>query len=231
MELPLAQDDLCVARVPLFRGLTRTEQEHVAALARPTRITRGEALYIPGADVSQLMVVHTGRLKISRVGVDGREQVVRVLEPGDFVGESAFLTGARPDHQAVALEDGSLCVFRHGDVAALVREHPSIGLHMLQELSRRLEETEARLASVVSLDVSARLADYLLGLPARRSADGLTVRLPLAKKDIASLLGTTPESLSRQLRRLAEAGLVSEHGPGLVTIADVDGLLALSGDD
>ena len=231
MELPLAQEDLCVARVPLFRSLTRTEHEQVAALARPTRVTRGEALYTAGADVSQLMVVHTGRLKISRLGSDGHEQVVRVLEPGDFVGESAFLSGARPDHQAVALEAGSMCVFRHADVAGLVRAHPSIGLRMMQELSRRLDETEVRLASVVSRDVSARLADYLLSLPARRGVDGLTVHLPLAKKDIASLLGTTPESLSRQLRRLAESGLVSEHGPGLLTISDVDALLALAGND
>lgn len=227
-QLPLVEDDLCVARVPLFRGLSRAEQERVAELARPVRTERGEAVYTAGSDVSQLMVVHTGRLKITRVSADGHEQIVRILEPGDFVGESALLTGERPDHHAVALEAGSMCVFRHADVGGLIGRHPSVGMHMLQEISARLGEVEARLASVISGDVSSRLADYLLGLPARRVPGGLTVELPLPKKDIASLLDTTPESLSRQLRRLGDSGVIEQHPRGRITLTDLDALLALS---
>ena len=193
-------DDLCVARVPIFQGLTHAEQLEVARTARPTRLSRDEVVYTPGSEVSQLLVVHTGRVKISRIHADGHEQIVRVLGPGDFIGESAFLTGARPDHLATALEAGSMCVFRHADLGRLVRSHPSIGLRMLQGVSRRLEETEARLASVISEDVTARLAGYLMSLPASHAGGGVTVTLPLAKKDVASLLDTTPESLSRQLR-------------------------------
>ena len=70
-QLPVHQDDLCVARVPLFQGLTRAEQEQVATVARPTRLGRDEIVYTAGQDVSQLMVVHTGRVKISRVTADG----------------------------------------------------------------------------------------------------------------------------------------------------------------
>lgn len=225
----LHDDDLCVAGVPLFHGLTRTQQEQVASVARPSRFERGELVYAAGSDSSQLMVVHTGRLKISRVSASGHEQVVRVLEPGDFVGESAFLTGERPDHHATALDETSLCVFRHADVGRLLDQHPSVGMQMLVTLSGRLADTERRLASVISGDVSSRLADYLLELPARRGPAGLVVTLPLAKKDIASLLDTTPESLSRQLRRLVEAGVIFESR-GVVTIADVDALLGLSGE-
>lgn len=221
-------DHLCVARVPLFQGLTRAEQEQVAQLARPTRLRRGEPIYVAGADVSQLMVVHTGRVKISRISAEGHEQIVRVLVPGDFTGESSFLTGARPDHHATALEEVSMCVFRHADVGRLVERHPSIGLRMLQGLSLRLEETEARLAAVISGDVTSRLADYLLNLPARGGEGGRTVRLPLAKKDIASLLDTTPESLSRQLRRLSDSGVIAQRPGGIVTITDIDALLGLS---
>lgn len=217
-------DDLCVARVPLFRGLSRTEQEQVAALARPQRFDGGDPVHLE----SRLMVVHTGRLKLSRTSASGHEQLVRVLEPGDFVGESGFLTGVQSEHLAVALEDTSMCVFRHADIASLIGRHPSIGLQMLQAVSLRLAETESRLASVISGDVSSRLANYLLGLPGRRSAGGLTVELPLAKKDIASLLDTTPESLSRQLRRLSDAGLISQGSRGAVTVTDLEALLELA---
>lgn len=224
-------EDLCVALVPLFQALTYDEQLDVAGVARPTQVTKGQQVYGAGSDVSQLMVVHTGRVKIGRLSPDGHEQIVRVLGPGDFVGESAFVTGGRPDHSATALEEGTMCVFRHGDLGRLVEQHPSIGLRMLQGVTRRLEETETRLASVISGDVSSRLATYLLSLPGHHAAGELEVHLPLAKKDIASLLDTTPESLSRQLRRLRESGLIVQRDGRKVVITDVDALMDLSGPD
>lgn len=220
-------DELCVARVPLFQGLTHDEQLEVAMVATPTQVRRDEQIYAPGSTSAQLMVVHTGQVKISRLSADGHEQIVRVLGPGDFVGESAFLTGARPDHFAVALQEGSMCVFRHADLGRLMQEHPSVGMRMLQTVSRRLGQTEQRLAAAVSVDVSARLADYLLGLPATHVGGRQQVRLPLAKKDIASLLDTTPESLSRQLRRLGDAGMIESRG-STVVLADVDALMELA---
>lgn len=221
-------EDLCVARVPLFHGLTRAEQEQVAELARPTRVRRDEQVYSAGSDVSQLMVVHQGSVKISRISADGHEQIVRIVGPGDFVGETAFLTGEHPDHFATAMAAGSMCVFRHEDIQQLVARYPSIGFRMLQTVGGRLAETEARLASLISGDVSSRLADYLMTLPARREPDGLVVRLPLAKKDIASLLDTTPESLSRQLRRLSDSGVISSGQGRRVVITDVDALMTLA---
>lgn len=223
-----ASEELCVARVPLFAPLSHEDQLDVASVARPVTVEKGDQIYAPGSRDAQLMVVHTGQVKISRVSVDGHEQIVRVLGPGDFVGESAFVTGARPDHFASALEDGSMCVFRHADLGRLVQEHPGVGMRMLQAVSRRLEETEQRLAAAVSGDVAARVADYLMGLPGEHVNGTVTVTLPLAKKDIASLLDTTPESLSRQLRRLTEAGVIEQPGGRTVVLADVDALLELS---
>jgi CRP/FNR family transcriptional regulator len=121
-----------------------------------------------------------------------------------------------------------MCVFRHADLDRLVRAHPSIGLKMLEAVSRRLAETENRLVSVISGDVNSRLADYLLSLPARPAGGGITVQLPLAKKDIASLLDTTPESLSRQLRRLGDSGVIVTDATRRIRINDVDALMRLS---
>lgn len=223
-----AAGDLCVSRVPLFQGLTYEQQLEVASVARPTHVDRAQQVYSADGDVSQLMVVHTGRIKIARTSADGHEQIIRVLGPGDFIGESAFLTGIRPDHSASALEDAQLCVFNHADLGRLIEKHASIGLRMLQGVSRRLGEAEARLAAVISADVSSRLANYLLTLPARRSGgEQIEVVLPLAKKDIASLLDTTPESLSRQLRALGDAAVIAQGRQGRITILDADALSAL----
>ena len=220
-------EDLCVARVPLFKSLSREEQLEVAQMARPAELTKGRS-FPSGPDGSQLVVVHAGRVKVTRIGPDGQEQILRVLGPGDFVGESAFLTGRFPEHVTIALEPGSACVFPHTALQQLVERHPSIAVRMLQGVSRRLEEIETRLAALISGDVTSRLAGYLLSLPARRGREGLEVELPLAKKDVASLLDTTPESLSRQLRRLHEAGVASSGDGRRVVIRDVDALVELS---
>ncbi len=199
--------DTCVSRVPIFAGLSSHDQERVTALARPLLLSEGEFAYSPGT-VAPLMVVHTGRLKISRLSADGSEQLIRVLGPGEFTGETAVLSGHVPDDHAAALDDCGLCVFHHNDLAALVREHPEIGLRMLAAISERLSDTEHRLNALTTRGVESRLAGYLLGLPHRRDHLSL-VTLPLAKKDVASLLDTTPESLSRALRSLSGKGVIS----------------------
>ena len=195
--------DTCVARVPVFAGLSAHDQQRVEALARPTRLQAGETAYSANDDVSQLLVLHTGRLKIFRLSADGSEQLIRVLGPGEFTGETSVFTGQRPDDYATALDECRLCVFRHDDLEALMRMHPEIGLRMLATVAERLSDTEHRLSSLTSRGVESRLADYLLGLPSTWRDRIATVTLPLAKKDVASLLDTTPESFSRALKSLA----------------------------
>ncbi|TDC61746.1 Crp/Fnr family transcriptional regulator [Actinomadura sp. GC306] len=220
----MTHDDLCVTRVPIFQGLTRRELVDVAALARPVAAGKGETVYAPGQPVSRLLVVHSGRLKISSLAPGGQEQILRTAAEGDVVGERTFLTGHRPDHFAVALEDSRMCVFDHDDLGGLLRDHPDIGLRMLRTLSDRLASVERLLAAVTSSDVTARVAAYLLDLPAAVRDGTPEVRLPMAKKDVAAYLGTTPESLSRSLAGLAADGAIELRGRRGVGILDVGAL-------
>ncbi|WP_372594931.1 Crp/Fnr family transcriptional regulator [Actinotalea sp.] len=209
--------DTCVSQVPVFAGLSARDQERVAALAHPTRLRGGEPA--TGADdPARLLVVHTGRLRISRFSPDGSEQLIRVLGPGEFSGETAVFSGRRTDDHATAVDECSLCVFRHDDLATLVREHPGIGLRMLATVTERLAETEHRLNALTSRGVESRLAEYLIGLPSTWQGPVATVTLPLAKKDVAALLDTTPESLSRALRSLAGQGVITTGAGRSVSI-------------
>jgi CRP/FNR family transcriptional regulator len=217
----------------MFASLTGAQQAVVAGYARATRLGRGEQLYGPGDRVGRLFVVHTGRVKVLRVASNGGEALVRVAGPGDVVGELAFVTGERPDHRVVAMGEVSMCVFDHRDLAAILAAYPGVVMQMLQAVAHRLEAGEARLAAMSSIDVTGRLAEYLLGLPiavdSLGARDGRTrVRLPMAKKDLAAYLGTTPESVSRALRRMTDSGMITAgRGPVLV-INDPDALESLA---
>ncbi|MDJ1372324.1 Crp/Fnr family transcriptional regulator [Gulosibacter molinativorax] len=225
-----AREDLCVSRVPIFKNLSYEDQLKVASVANQRQVSRGDTVQAAGSSDAELMVVHTGTVKVFRIDSEGREQILRIIGPGDFLGESQFLTGRRPTQFAEALDAGSMCVFRHEDLQTLVEEYPLIGLKMLQDVSQRLEQTEARLVSVTSDDVAARVAAYLLSLDSRPTNGEILVSLPIAKKDIASVLGTTPETLSRHLRRLQDQGVIENRSPREIAILDVDALIALAED-
>lgn len=223
----MADDDLCVSRVPIFAGLTRPEQERVAEFAHPMSVAKGETVMSPGQPTSRLLVVHTGQLKVAHVSADGVEQILRTPGPGDVVGERAFLTGHHPIDFVVALQDSQMCVFDHAHLAQILATHPDIGMRMLRSLSDRLTSTERLLSAVTGSDVTARIAAYLLDLPGATvglEAGAVGVQLPLAKKDIASYLGTTPETLSRRLAALADAGIIELRGRREVVIRDVTAL-------
>jgi CRP/FNR family transcriptional regulator, anaerobic regulatory protein len=220
----MPQDDLCVSRVPIFQGLTFEEQLRVAELARQVQVAKGETVHTPGQSMSRLLVMHSGQLKVSHTSANGQEQLLRTVTEGDVVGERSFLTGHRVNDLVVALEDSRMCVFDHGDLSGLLRDYPDVGLRMLRTLSDRLTSVERLLAAITSSDVSARIAAYLLDLPGSIRDGVATVWLPMAKQEVASYLGTTPETLSRRLATLSASGLIELEGRRGVTILDIDGL-------
>lgn len=216
----MAKPSLCTSRVPIFAGLSYADQIEVHHLARPRQVGRGSIVYREQEPVASLLVVNTGRLRLTKANSDGDEQLLRVLEPGDFIGEESFLTGSYPGHSATAMADTLLCEFRHADLGELLGTFPAIGGAMLGSLATQLARTEERLAAQTLEPVERRVVNYLLELPTRPHDDGLLIELPLTKKDIASYLGTTPESLSRSLRALAEAGVIQTQGARAIVVRD-----------
>ncbi|AXE40195.1 Crp/Fnr family transcriptional regulator [Acidipropionibacterium virtanenii] len=213
----------CVRLVPLFGGLSPADQDAVGALARPTALDRGQAF---GPATGRLAVVHRGQVKVSRMSAGGHERVLRLAGPGDFVGEGSFLTGEAPTYLIEATAPTRMCVFSRADLAPLIAAHPSVAMAMLRSLTQRLDDAEHRL-SLTSTSRPARIAGYLLDQPGVAGRGGYRVRLPMAKKDTASLLGMTPESFSRGLDALRSKGLIATSGPE-ITLRDVDALEELA---
>lgn len=215
-ELPIRDitdhDDNCVRGVPIFSGLTTEQQDLVATVARPQILSAGELVHGAGERTGKMFVVHTGEIKLSRTLPSGRKQLLRVARPGETLGEHAFLTGDSTLEEAEARSQTRLCVFVHDDLTKLIDQYPNIAHRMLRTLGDRLAHTEHRL-TLSSQSVDVRIADYLLQQPLIRRGQAtngiMRVQLPLSKKDIASLLGTTPESLSRALSRLRNKGFLT----------------------
>lgn len=215
----------CVRRVPIFRGLSEADQHRVAETALTRHFQATEQVYGPG-DRTGLHIVHRGQVKVYRLTEGGSEQLVRVLFPGDFLGESALLADTASDHFAVATQPSEVCSVPRDGVRRLLVERPTVAVQMLEAVSSRLGAAEEMLAAVTGQSVAERLAQQLLHLA--DEAGSLRFRLPTSKRDLASYLGTTPETLSRRLAVLQRAGIV-RSGPGrVVEILDLARLQGLT---
>lgn len=212
-ELP---GEPCVSLVPVFAGLTREQQAEVATLAHPVIVKPGEIFVRAGAPQAPLFVVHTGLMKLSHTTADGKSTTLQVIGPGEVGGETWLLTGERPESDVIAVDASRMCVFQPAALDTVARQFPSVAVAMLRALAMRLHSAERMLAARTLVTVGARLAAYLLDCPTTWGADGVAIaHLPMTKKDIATFLGTSPETLSRRLRALEREGLIQVHGMDL----------------
>ncbi len=221
----------CVAGVPIFRVLPPTGLEELGTALRHRHYDRGEAVAVAGDPVEHLLVVARGRLKLVHSTAGGREQVVRTLEPGEFLGELALFTPVRHEGDLIALEATDVCLVPRQSVQALLRRHPEMAIRLVEVLAQRLAAAEQLIADLGLRDVTQRLASELLRESARGTPglEGVRVRMPVPWAEVALRLGTTPESLSRRLRALVEEGVIRQESARTVVILSPERLLELAG--
>lgn len=220
----VAQTELeaLVARVPLFAGLAPEQISEIASRVRPRIVPKNEQLYGAGEINPNLRIIHTGAVKVYRITESGHEQVIRVLGVGDYLGEKALISPSASDHFAVTLEESEICSLGHEDMRSYLLRYPSVAFTMLETLSARLGTTEGQVTAMTGEDAATRVADYLVGLADEYHRNSFS--LPISKKDVASYLGLTPETLSRRLAGFEDNGWIHLHGTRRVDILDLEAL-------
>ena len=188
--------------LPHFDGLDDATVERLADASRLLRPESGSLIVHEGEPCRGFFAVRKGAVRVFRVAPDGRMQILHRLGPGRSFAEAAVLNMGNYPASAEAIEDGTEVV-EIGAATFLTlfdtdRRMPRV---MVASLCRWLRELVGRVEELSVLSAGARLARYLLDLPARETSAGLEIVLPTSKKEAAERLGITPETLSRQLRR------------------------------
>jgi len=187
---------------------------------------KGEIIYRPGEQSDSLYIVRSGKVRIYRLSESGKEQLVRFLNTGDFTGELALFSESVHEAYAEAVENTDICLIRRTDLQKFLLKFPSISLKILAEFSSRLEKSEKQTTRVSTEKVETRLALFLAEcLEADESS--MEFVLPMSKRDLASFLGTTPETLSRKLTDFEEAGYIKQKPHRKIEVLDLDELLLL----
>ena len=213
----------CFKNVPLFKSLSHDEMMEIASITEPRTFKKGEVIYGEGDTGGKLYILHTGGVKISRLSADGKEQFIRAIGPGEFMGELSLFSSLPFMDDAAALENSTMCFIDGEKLKLLMSKYISIAFKVMDELSKRLERAENLIKEISLNSVEERLARVLLDL-----SDGeKEIVLTMTRGNLASQLGMSQETLSRKLSFFQEEGLISLKGHKRIRIENREGLLKI----
>jgi CRP/FNR family transcriptional regulator len=195
----------------LFSYLPQGDLVRLARIASLHTFRAGETIWEQGREADAFWVLARGQAKIYQLSPDAREQILRVVHPGESFGEAAALSGGAYPAHCQALARVTAIRFPARAFADLLRESPQLGLNVIVALSHLLRGFAGLVDALALRDVSARVAKYLLDLSVRSDSESIT--LDVNKRALAARLGTVSETLSRTLRRFIDQGLIEVDGP------------------
>lgn len=216
----------CVSLVPIFNHLEEKQMNEIMQAVQGASYKKGEIIYHAGDTSDSLYIVNRGQIKIYRLSEGGKEQIVRILNPGDFTGELALFQESVLEAYAEAMIDTEICLIKREVLHDLLLKYPTISLQILTEFSNRLDSSEKQTTQFATEKVETRIAHFLAECV--DSEKVRTIELPMSKKDLASYLGTTPETMSRRLTEFEAAGFIKQKGQREIEILDLDGLLLMN---
>ena len=204
----------------------------LSTIGRRRTLSAGEALIWEGEDATLVANVIEGVLKLSTTMEDGREQIVGVAYPADFIGRPF---GGTAGHSVTALTDARVCLFPRADFDGFARQHPELEHKLLRQTLSELERTRNWMVLLGRKSAEERLATFLLDMSARLAAGCEAVGpldefdLPFSRRHVADILGLTIETVSRQFTRLKREGVIDLPTRRGVQILDRGALEAQAG--
>lgn len=207
------------------------DQEELARLSSSKMVRTfqaGQNIYVQGDPVGGVYCVESGVVTLRKTDENGNAMLIGMAHGGDTIGYRDFFARGEFMATAQAAEPVRVCFVEREVVSALLRRNPALGLRFLVRVSEDLNHAETMMLQNSTLSVRTRVAHLLLSLKDRYGEveeDGtLVIRLPLSRQDIASMLGTRPETISRAIHILEESDVARFSGRQ-VRVADLDVLL------
>lgn len=181
----------------------------LAADRRPHAVPRKQIIYAEGDEATRLYFVQSGRVKTSKATAAGKELITGLYQAGEFFGYKSLLEGTAQHDTAVAVEDAVLLYIPADEFTQLVLRNPEVSHQFVRLLAGRVREQEELLLDMAYNSLRKRVADALLRLHEQQLAlDPADPGIQLSRDDLAALIGTAPESLSRTLSEFRQAGII-----------------------
>ena len=215
-----------ISEVPLFNGLSEEQLSEVRQIALDKFCDKGRTIFLEGDNCNGFYIVADGKVKIYKVSFEGKEKILHIYGPGHPFGEVPVFAGRKFPANAQTLLKSHLLFFPKTAFVELISKNPSLALNMLGVLSMRLRQFTVQIENLSLKEVPGRLASYLVYLSQEQGQTDM-VTLNISKGQLASLLGTIPETLSRILAKMSHQHLIDISGRNII-LKDLGGLKDLA---
>jgi len=211
--------------VPFFADLNENDLARVSELVVTKVFPRDNLIVLAEDEGDTLFVIVRGQVKVSIISEDGREVILSMLGPGDFFGEMSLLDGKPRSATVTAVEETELVSLRRTEFLHLLEKVPEIALKLLAGLTARLRKADRKIESLALMDVSGRIAAAILQISeeiGKETPRGVIIRNRPTHQSLASMAGTTRETVSRVLKRLEHQKYVEIDGRDLIVLKPKD---------
>jgi CRP-like cAMP-binding protein len=214
----------CLTTVPVFKGLNEDDIVQLRKVTHSRIAQKGEYIFREGEHSNTLFVVKEGLIKLTKTSSDGKEQIVRLLFPGDFFGLFSLLRDEKHYINAETVQQTEICSIEKMDFLKVMEGNSDMAFRFLIAMNDRLYEADETMGNLSLMEVEQRLAKALLLFHEKMKIKNEPFRLPITKKDLASLIGTTPESVSRKLLTFMSQDIIRMEGQRMIQILEMDQL-------
>ncbi|MEA2102651.1 MAG: Crp/Fnr family transcriptional regulator [Thermodesulfobacteriota bacterium] len=207
-----AQDILLKSQ--LFGGLPEDHIAKIKKISIDKYFNKGEMIFFDGDEGNGFYLVIEGTVNVYKVSPEGKEQILHIVKEGETIGAVPVFSGKSFPANARTISKTHLLFFPLKKFMDLITNNPSLSMNILALLSMRLREFTIQVENLSLKEVPGRLAAYLLYLSQEQRNNDI-IRLNISKLQLANILGTGPESLSRALRNMKNRKLIEEKGTNI----------------
>lgn len=223
------KNKLCASKVFIFSTLAIEELEEIVSLIGHKSYRKGEMIFLEGDKCTSLYIINEGQIKLFKYTKEGKEQILHILSEGDSFGELSLLREEEVAFNAEAITPVKLCTLTQDALKNILLKRPEISVKILESVGERLAKVENLVQNLATIDVEARMAALLMEFKDQygiKTKDGMEIRLPLTREDMANYIGVTRETISRKLTKFQQEDIIRLVGNKRIIILDEEALKA-----
>lgn len=214
-------------KLSFFAELSNSLLDEIAKLVIQRNYRKNMIIFMEGEPGEAVFFIEKGRVKVFRTSEDGREIIINIFGPGEVFAEVTLLNpGSTYPVTAQTIEDSVIYFIRNQDFENLLRRNTELSLEILKILSQRLRYLQSRIKNLAFNDTYVRTAQALIKFAQQygvQTEEGIKLDLPITRKELSDVIGTSRETVSRALSQFAREGAINTGGRAIV-IKDINKL-------
>jgi CRP-like cAMP-binding protein len=210
----MSKCEQCIVReFSSLKALNKEELLKMANCKTSYTIKKGEPIFEEGESVNGIYCIKDGVCKLSKLSANGKDQIVKLVKPGELLGQRSMISDEPTNLSAVALEDMEVCFIPKSEILGFFNNNNQFSMNVMKTICGDLKESDDNMVSMAQKTVKQRLAESLLYLEETfgKNEDG-SLHIQLSREELAGMIGTATESCIRLLSEFAKNGLVNLNG-------------------